>query len=227
MPYILSLDTSTKVCSVAIHLDGNLLARQELLLGKSHSAYLTIICETLLSQCGLQLSDMDAFAVGMGPGSYTGLRIGVSTIKGYCYALDKPLIAVNSLEGMAKALEGNGHEGKLLCPMIDARRMEVYCLFYQNGKTIINTNNEIIESDTFSEQLEREQVLFFGDGAMKCKDLLSHPNALFIDQMNTSAHGVGLVAFEKFKLKQFEDLAYFEPFYLKEFQTKPSTKKLL
>ena len=226
MSNILSIDTSTKVCSVAIHQNGELLASQELFLDKSHSAYLATIVENLTTQTGLSFQDYDAFAVGMGPGSYTGLRIGVSTVKGYCYALDKPLIAVNSLESMAKHVESIGHNNKMLCPMIDARRMEVYCLFYKNGVEV-PTNNEVIDEGSFAELLTTEEVLFFGDGAGKCKEVLTSQNATFLESINTTARGVGLIASEKFKKEEFEDVAYFEPYYHKEFQTKPSTKKLI
>lgn len=226
MPTILSIDTATKVCSVAIHRDGQLLASQELFLDKSHSAYLTIIVDNLVSQTGLVLNDVDAFAVGVGPGSYTGLRIGVSTIKGYAYALDKPVIAVNSLESMAKYIESLGHTDVCLCPMIDARRMEVYCLFYKDG-VMIPTNNEVIDENSFSELLTEEKVLFFGDGSEKCKEVLTTENAIFLKGIYTTAKGVGLIAQEKYLREEFEDVAYFEPYYHKEFQTKPSTKKLV
>ncbi len=227
MPLILSVDTSTKVCSVALHKDGELLANQNVYLPNSHSAYLTLIVEQLIKQSGVSFDEIDAYAVGMGPGSYTGLRIGVSTIKGYCYAKDKPLIAVNSLESMAKSVEVVANSDVVLCPMIDARRMEVYCLFTKNGEVIIETNNEIIEEGTFSELLDQQKVLFFGDGAEKCKATLTHKNAQFVDGISSNASGVGVIATEKYKNKEFEDVAYFEPFYLKEFLIKPSTKKLL
>ena len=161
MSLILSIDTSTKACSVALHQDGKLLAVNELYTEKSHSGMLTTLCENVVKHAGFSLKSLDAFAVAKGPGSYTGLRIGVSTAKGFCFALDKPLIAVNTLEAMAYQLKDFYDEPHLLCPMIDARRMEVYCQILDNQMNIISeTEAKIIDELSFPELLNENQLVF-------------------------------------------------------------------
>ncbi|MTI31325.1 tRNA (adenosine(37)-N6)-threonylcarbamoyltransferase complex dimerization subunit type 1 TsaB [Xanthovirga aplysinae] len=227
MALILSIETSTKVCSVALHQKGKLLASKELFLEKSHSALLSTLIDELLKSCRVQFSNLEAIAVSKGPGSYTGLRIGVSTAKGLCYALGVPLIAVNTLEAMAYGVNQFNLSNALLCPMIDARRMEVYCLIADTQMGVIEpTHAKIIDETSFSNLLVNHDVLFFGDGASKCQDVLGHnANAKFLNSISPSAVNTGYLAGMKFLKEDFEDLAYFEPFYLKDFRvTKPKAK---
>ncbi len=219
MSLILSIDTSTKVCSVALHQDSKLLAISELYTEKSHSGMLTTLCENVVKYAGFSLNAVDAFAVAKGPGSYTGLRIGVSTAKGFCFALDKPLIAVNTLEAMAFQVKDFYDETHLLCPMIDARRMEVYCQVLDNQMNIIlETEAKIIDNLSFSELLNEKKVVFFGDGAAKCQAEIAHENAIFLNtEIHPSAKTVGILATNLFEKSLFENVVTFEPFYLKDF----------
>lgn len=219
MSLILSIETSTKVCSVALHKEEVLLASSEILIEKSHSKYITLLIENLFSYSGENMSDLDAIAVSKGPGSYTGLRIGVSTAKGLCYALEKPLIAISTLESMAYEANRFNHTKALLCPMIDARRMEVYCALYNSELNCLEeVSAKVIDEKSFGELLANQPVLFFGDGSQKCmKAFGANKNALFIDQVHPSAVNVGVLASKAFEVKKFEDVAYFEPFYLKDF----------
>ncbi len=219
MPLILSIETSTTVCSVALHQGTTLLASSEILIEKSHSKYITVLIEKLFSQSGKNMTDLAAVAVSKGPGSYTGLRIGVSTAKGICYALEKPLIAIDTLKSMAYNVNLSNVQKALLCPMIDARRMEVYCALYDNE---LNCKEEvsakIVDENSFKEILSKHPILFFGDGAQKCKNLFgNNKNAIFIEKIYPSAVSIGELAWKAFAEKNFEDVAYFEPFYLKDF----------
>ena len=219
---ILSIDTSTACCSVALHQDGLLLGCYELFTERTSAAMLTTLIRDVVSHAGYELAQLDAIAVAKGPGSYTGLRIAVSTAKGLCFALDKPLLGVNTLQAMAAQVQPYFSAEYLLCPMIDARRMEVYCAFYQpSGQEIQPTSAQIIDETSFGNWLEQGPVAFFGDGAAKCQSILEkHPNALFFDKnVVPSARTVGQLATVAFDGGQFEDLATFEPFYLKDFMT--------
>ncbi len=223
-PYrvILSIDTSTACCSVALHQDGLLLGCYELFTERTSAAMLTTLVRDVVTQAGCELTQLDAIAVAKGPGSYTGLRIAVSTAKGLCFALDKPLLAINTLQAMATQVQAFFSEEQLLCPMIDARRMEVYCALYQSsGQEVQPTSAQIIDENSFSNWLERGPVVFFGDGAVKCRAVLSkHPNAFFPDtNVVPSARTIGQLATVAFNEGQFENLATFEPFYLKDFMT--------
>lgn len=218
MALILSFETSTKVCSVALHKDGQLLSSSEVLVEKSHSKNITLLTEGVLNHTGFSFKDLDAIAVSKGPGSYTGLRIGVSTAKGYCYALDKPLIAINTLHAMAQALKAYVKDEALLCPMLDARRMEIYtALFDQQLNYIEETKALVVDESSFQKELSLNKIYFFGDGSNKCKDLLKNSNALFIDGVYPHAKSIGLLAELAFQNKNFEDTIYFEPYYLKDF----------
>ncbi len=220
MALILSLETSTKVCSVALHQDSHLLAVFELFTEKSHANALTLLIDNLISYCGVKFTDISAIAVSKGPGSYTGLRIGVASAKGLCFALDIPLISVPTLQAMAYGLSKQFPlTSHLFCPMIDARRMEVYCqVFDHQLNTILPVDARIIDAHSFSNILSEKPVIFFGDGAAKCKDILNHPDlALFVDNCYPSAKFIGELALEKLVSNSFENIAYFEPFYLKEF----------
>ena len=219
MSLILSIDTSTKVCSVALHSDGKLLAISELYTEKSHSGMLTTLCESVVKYAGFSLKSLDAIAVAKGPGSYTGLRIGISTAKGFCFALDKPLIAINTLEAMAYQVKSFYNEPYLFCPMIDARRMEVYCQVLDNQMNIISeTEAKVIDELSFSEILNEKKIVFFGDGAIKCQAEIAHKNAVFLlTEIHPSAKTVGLLATNSFEKSLFENVVTFEPFYLKDF----------
>lgn len=220
MALILSIETSTTVCSVAITEGNRVLAAEKLFMEKSHSNLLTIIIQDLLKACGLSLKEMDAIAVSEGPGSYTGLRIGVSTAKGFAYALDKPIIAVGTLKAMAYEVSQYNTEESLLVPMLDARRMEVYTATFDYSLRAINEVKPLIlDEDSFKETLANNIVLFHGDGSSKFKPLIeSNKNARFIEGLTPSAWAIGQLAFKKYLKEEFEDKAYFEPFYLKEFR---------
>ncbi|WP_340154083.1 tRNA (adenosine(37)-N6)-threonylcarbamoyltransferase complex dimerization subunit type 1 TsaB [uncultured Marivirga sp.] len=230
MSIILSIETSTPICSVAIHNDAKLMANADLYLEKSHSNSLTPLIEQLLSHCDLKMKDLEAIAVSSGPGSYTGLRIGLSTAKGLCYALEIPLISISSLDSMTvQVLNFQKEEASVYIPMLDARRMEVfYKVSAPDHSEIKEISNLIIEADAFQDYLDNyERIYLFGNGAEKTKDLLKPVSKKFIwiDHVNPSAQFFGKMAFDKFKMSQFEDLAYFEPNYGKEFYSPKSKKK--
>lgn len=221
MSLLLLIETATTSCSVALVQQEQVLALKELNERNIHAEVITVFIEELFSTAGKTYQDLDAVAVSSGPGSYTGLRIGVSTAKGLCYALDKPLIGIETMQamadGMAAKLTNDG--STLLCPMIDARRMEVYtALFDVKGNRIKPTSAEIIDEHSFADILQSQEVLFFGDGAEKCKELLGrYPNARFDTGFVNSAVHLAAAAQQELNATAFEDVAYFEPFYLKDF----------
>jgi tRNA threonylcarbamoyladenosine biosynthesis protein TsaB len=221
MAIILNIETSTRVCSVALAVDGKVVSLKESHEKNAHAQNITLFSESVIREAGLEFKDLDAVAVSKGPGSYTGLRIGVSTAKGFCYALDKPLIAVGTLTSLAAGMvtKKDKAKGYLFCPMIDARRMEVYAaLFDADLNTIMDTKAMIIDADSFSDRLSEQPVVFAGDGAEKCKELLGdHANAVFLDDFLPSATHMAQLSEQKFNNEGFEDVAYFEPFYLKDF----------
>jgi len=222
MSYILQIETATTVCSVALSKDGETLSVKQINERNIHAEVITLFIDELLKQTGLSYNQLDAIAVSSGPGSYTGLRIGVSTAKGLCFALDKPLIAVETLEAMADGITNEMQlTGKdvLLCPMIDARRMEVYtAIFDTHGKRIKPTTAEIIDTNSFSDLLSNHTIIFFGDGASKCETVLgTNTNAQFVTDFNNSAAHLSKKAYAKLLANDLEDVAYFEPFYLKDF----------
>ncbi|MGX5858227.1 tRNA (adenosine(37)-N6)-threonylcarbamoyltransferase complex dimerization subunit type 1 TsaB [Dyadobacter jiangsuensis] len=223
---LLSIDTSIRGCSVAVHNDTGLLAAYDLFTDKSSSAMLTTLMRDSVTHAGSELSDIDAIVVAKGPGSYTGLRVGVSTAKGLCYALDKPLIAINTLQAMALQL-APFFPGHLFCPMIDARRMEVYAaVLDENNAFVQETQAVIMNENSFENLLADQKVVFFGDGAAKCKPILEkHSNAVFpaID-IRPSARTVGQLGVVAFQNGLFEDVAAFEPYYLKDFMS-PAPRK--
>jgi len=218
---ILQIETATTVCSVAIAREGRTIACVEVEQRNVHAEKITLFIDEVLNKAGKSYADIDAVAVSSGPGSYTGLRIGVSAAKGLCFALDKPLIAVETLAAMADGFRQQQHldGGTLLCPMIDARRMEVFtAMFDAEGNRVMSTLAEIINENSFAGLLQDHQIIFFGDGAAKCLDVLgTHSNASIIAHFTNSASHLSQKAFEKFKKKNFEDVAYFEPYYLKDF----------
>jgi tRNA threonylcarbamoyladenosine biosynthesis protein TsaB len=223
MSLILQIETATTSCSVALAKDGGILAFKQVNERNIHAEVITRYIEDITTSQGIQYHQLDAIAVSCGPGSYTGLRIGISTAKGLCFALDKPLIAIETLEAMAfGVLNYEGYapdKDMLLCPMIDARRMEVFtAIFNAAGNKIQPTSAAIIDENSFEELLSNNKILFFGDGAEKCRTVLSKkPNAIFLPGFINSATHLTQKAIEKFRNKDFENVAYFEPFYLKEF----------
>jgi tRNA threonylcarbamoyladenosine biosynthesis protein TsaB len=223
MALILQIETATTSCSVALAKDGHVLGFKEVNQRNIHAEVITLFIEELLAAGELKYKDLDAIAVSSGPGSYTGLRIGISTAKGLCFALDKPLISVETLQAMAYGVinskNRNLDKDTLLCPMIDARRMEVFtAVFTTDGNQVKPTSAEIIDRDSFRELLATNKMLFFGDGAEKCQEVLGdNPNVQIIPGFTNSAIHLTQLALKKFRNKDFEDVAYFEPYYLKDF----------
>jgi tRNA threonylcarbamoyladenosine biosynthesis protein TsaB len=219
---ILHIETSTHVCSVALSEQKKCIFQQSNYDGMNHAAMLSLFIQDALDLLKESDKKLDAVAVSSGPGSYTGLRIGVSTAKGLCYGLNIPLISISTLEIMTIAAmqkhAPNKHD--LFVPMIDARRMEVYdVIFDSNRKIIRDTAASIINENSYTELLEKSQVFFFGNGAAKCKQVITSPHAIFIDNIHPLAENMIEPALKKYQQELFEDVAYFEPFYLKEFQT--------
>ncbi len=238
MSYILHFDTATKTCSVALSQGGTLVAYKDAGGSSySHSGLLTVLTEELLKSQNVSFDELSAVCVNKGPGSYTGLRIGTSAAKGICYAKDIPLLAVNSLLNLANLCYEQKSEHKeliekhsdfYLCPMIDARRMEVYSAVYDNElRPVKDIEATVIDENSFKELINEKAFFIFGDGAEKCVDILKHPNLYYIKIIISSARGLVSPAYQKFINKDFEDVAYFEPFYLKEFAAgKPKVKGL-
>lgn len=221
MPIILSLETSTDVCSVALHAGRLLLGQEEINEPQIHAARLAPIITKVAADAKVDLKEIQAVAVTSGPGSYTGLRIGASTAKGLCYALNIPLIAVGTLDLLAFQGQMQNKDNAFLCPMIDARRMEVYCLVADAELHLVEPVSAlIIDEGSFAELLNSSKVLFFGNGAGKCKGVIRHDNAAFLDGVVPLASFLGQIAEKKFAAGEFEDLVEFKPFYLKEFVAK-------
>lgn len=228
MCYILCIESSTEICSVALAKQNQLLALKENSNGNSHAEQLMPFVDAVLSQADIKVSQINAVCISEGPGSYTGLRIGTSTAKGLCFALNIPLISINTLQTMAWGARELFPDKPLFCPMIDARRKEVYCAVFDNDlKTIVETHNKIIESNAFADILNQQTIVFSGNGVEKCKNILPpHPSIIYADTKNSAAYMIDL-AYQKYNKQMFENLAYFEPFYLKEFiPGKPSVKGL-
>ncbi|HTK18930.1 MAG TPA: tRNA (adenosine(37)-N6)-threonylcarbamoyltransferase complex dimerization subunit type 1 TsaB [Mucilaginibacter sp.] len=220
MSLILQIETATTVCSVALSENGNVIACKEIQQRNVHAEVITLFIDEVLKAANKQYNDLSAVAVSCGPGSYTGLRIGISVTKGLCYSLDIPFIAVETLEAMTDGVIAEGTEQDVLvCPMIDARRMEVFtAVFDAKGNRVKPTSAEIIDQDSFSDLLQTNKMVFFGDGAAKCGEVLgASPNAQIIPGFQNSARHLTKNATEKFINKDFVDVAYFEPYYLKDF----------
>ena len=222
---ILCIETSTAVCSVALVENGNVIALRESIDGQNHAEKITIFIDEIMKETNVVYKDLDAIAVSMGPGSYTGLRIGVSTAKGFCYALEKPLIAVDTLAAMAYGFISSQLSAisykptAILCPMIDARRMEVYTAFF-NEKLERTSETEalVIDENSFMELKQNNHLYLFGDGADKLATLFENDkNITVVEKFHCSAAYMSTLAEEAFKNKDFVDVAYFEPFYLKNF----------
>ncbi len=222
MALILNLETATTVCSVALSENGHLLALKEINAGYTHAENLTVFIEEVMREAGKKMPELEAVSVSKGPGSYTGLRIGVSTAKGICYGLNIPLIGISTLKSLTKKVLSDHRllvTDHLLCPMIDARRLEVYCALYDKElQEVAGIQAKIMDERSFEEVLKTRMIYFFGDGAGKCKVMLAaNPNARFIEDVHPSAAGMISFSEEAFRAGRFEDTAYFEPYYLKDF----------
>jgi len=236
MALILNIETATKSCSVAIGKDGKTIANAEIHGLQSHASNLTLLIERCLKKVGKKLTDLDAIAVSEGPGSYTGLRIGLSTAKGICYTLEKPMIAVSTLAALANATKLQlknqadfDFNNVVFCPMIDARRMEVYTTIYDKEMNLLKEIQPlVIENEDYWETyfINNQTVIFSGDGAEKCREIITNKNAQFVTQLN-DAKGMVEISEQHFQAKDFADVAYSSPFYLKSPNiTKPRNKLL-
>jgi tRNA threonylcarbamoyladenosine biosynthesis protein TsaB len=223
MSKILCIDTATDICTVSVFENKKCIAIRNSTEDRSHAVQLAVYIESILKETNMQVCNLDAVAISMGPGSYTGLRIGVSMAKGLCYGASIPLIAVSTLQAMCYGItnsfkEQHGLSNFYLCPMLDARRMEVYTSVFNPDYSEVNpVSAEIIDNSSFLDLLEKKPVLFFGNGAEKTKEHIQHKNAIFYGAFVHSSEYMAEIAYNKFRNKQFEDVAYFEPFYLKDF----------
>ena len=226
MKYILNLETATTNCSVSLSRDGKtIVLKEDNDKSYSHAERLHVYIDDVLKEAKINSSDLDAISVSKGPGSYTGLRIGVSAAKGLCFALDKPLISIPTLSALAHQVK---IKDGVIVSMLDARRMEVYSAIYDsNYKEIRETQAQILDDTSFSDYLGKGKVYFIGNGVEKTKSLIKHPNAIFIEDKLPSANEMSLLAYAKYKKNDIEDVAYFEPYYLKDFialKSKPKSK---
>lgn len=234
MSLILCIETGTDICSVGLSRDGELISLRESDEGRDHARNVALFVDELLRENDIAAEELSAVAVGMGPGSYTGLRIGVSFAKGLCYGLQIPLVAVGSLDSMVQVAREDHEAGiidvdnwndAVLCPMVDARRMEVYTqMFDTQGQPLNEVKAEIVTEESFKEWRGERQLVIFGNGAAKCREVLN--DAIYIN-VTPSARGLAVLAHQRLEAGQTEDIAYFEPFYLKDFIIIPSKKKLL
>ena len=223
MAYILQIETSTTNCSVAISKNGETIALKEVSNGYSHAENLHVFVKDALAENKLDYSDLDAIAVSKGPGSYTGLRIGVSTAKGLCFSLDIPLIAIETLEVLAHQI--NMDQG-FIVPMIDARRMEAYTkVFDANFNEVRAIEAQILDNQSFDVFLKQGKITFVGNKTEKTQEVIQHENAMFINSL-PSAKEMSSLAYDKYKKNDIEDVAYFEPYYLKDFLVTPAKKKI-
>jgi tRNA threonylcarbamoyladenosine biosynthesis protein TsaB len=220
---ILNIETSTSCCSAAITIEGKVVAHRENLSGANHASELPVFIEQLLAEAKTNDWRLDAVALSEGPGSYTGLRIGASLAKGLCYGLNIPLIPVDTLQILcAAALAQQLPQDAVLCPMLDARRMEVYTSIYtRECARMRDIEAKIIDEHAFEAELAEQAICFFGNGAAKCKEVIQSPNAYFIDDVLPQAQYMGTLA-EHLPQLDIKQVAYYEPFYLKEFVAAPS-----
>jgi tRNA threonylcarbamoyladenosine biosynthesis protein TsaB len=230
MSLLLHIDTAVENASICISKDGSLLAIAENKNQKDHAAWIQLAIQLLMQKAGHTLNELNAIAVSNGPGSYTGLRVGLATAKGLCYALNIPLITLSTLEVMVVAAKENTTNYQiqttdlLFRPLIDARRMEVFTgLYDKNLNTIQAPNARIIDENSFKDELDKSKILFFGNGSTKCKTVIQHPNAIF-ETVEHNASNMIALSEAKMKANDFADLAYAEPFYIKDFHTIPSKK---
>jgi tRNA threonylcarbamoyladenosine biosynthesis protein TsaB len=233
MALILNIETATDVCSVSLANENGLIDYLENTEGRSHATLLTVFIDDLLHKNQIEAAQLDAVAVSMGPGSYTGLRIGVSAAKGLCYGAEKPLIAVSTLQLMVKGFvnkhkDQSGFADTWFCPMIDARRLEVYTAFFDcNAQIQNNISAEIIDENSFSDILAQRRVMFFGNGSDKCAAHIKHSNAIFCGNFHPSAADMAILSEQLYQEGSFVDIAYFEPFYLKDFVATVAKNKVL
>jgi tRNA threonylcarbamoyladenosine biosynthesis protein TsaB len=213
---LLNIETTTTNCSVSLSKEGEtLVLKEDYNSNFSHAESLHVFIDDVVKSAKIKLSEIDAIAVSKGPGSYTGLRIGVSAAKGLCFSLDKPLISVSTLVSLSHQVKiDNG----FIVPMLDARRMEIYsAVFDANHHQIREIQAQILDESSFLDYLNKDKVYFIGNGVEKTKTVIQHKNATFIENKLPSAKEMGTLAFEKYKNNDFENVAYFEPFYLKDF----------
>ena len=230
MPNIIHIETSTEVCSVAVSSDGIVKFHRQDFDGPSHASLLGGFVQEAVAYARDNNIPLHAVAVSSGPGSYTGLRIGVSEAKGLCFGMDVPLIAVSTLELLCctAMFRFDVDEDAWICPMIDARRMEVYAAVYDETlNPVMPVGAYIVDENTFAEILDRHKIIFCGNGAGKCRDVINHPNAIFVDDVYPLATGVLALAERAFAQGDFRDVAYYEPFYLKEFVATTPRNKVL
>ena len=228
MALILNIETSTKVCSVALAKEGKVINIKECNEGSNHSVLLGEYIDQILKEENIEVNNLDAIAISMGPGSYTGLRIGVSMAKGLCYGANIPLIAIPTLKAMAHGMSKKYGKDIYYCPMIDARRMEVYTALYNvENLEISGTEAKVIDETSYQSILDNHEFLFFGNGSEKLVNTIIHPNAHFESGVITSAENLAPLAEESFRNNKFEDVAYFEPFYLKDFIATTPKKSIL
>ncbi len=222
---ILSIETSMRVCSAVVSDGVNILYSRRSETG-SHAKDLPVFIDELLGCVHADGIQIEAVALSQGPGSYTGLRIGTALSKGLCYGLGVPLLAIDTLQVIASAVPAETlPDNVLLCPMIDARRMEVYCALYDKRlRRLTDIEAKVIDASSFAELLDRQPICFLGNGAEKCKGVIEHKNAIFADNIESEAENMRYLAEEAYKNRQMVDIAYFEPFYLKEFQATVSKK---
>jgi tRNA threonylcarbamoyladenosine biosynthesis protein TsaB len=231
---VICIETATNLCSVALCNSSGVISLKESNDFKSHASMVTVFIEDALKEKGIKVRELEAVAVGKGPGSYTGLRIGVSVAKGIAYGASIPLIGIETtlsmfwgMAGKAEALTGD-EENTLFCPMIDARRMEVYSAIYDSqGNKEKEISAEIINENSFADIPESKKIIFFGDGALKCKEILKRKNVYFADDFRISASHMQKPVYQAIENRKFEDVAYFEPFYLKDFITTIQRKNIL
>jgi len=231
---ILCVETATDLCSVALCDSGGTVALRENDKGRSHASVLTVFIEEILREAGIRAADLNAVAVSKGPGSYTGLRIGVSVAKGITYAASIPLIGVDTTRSMFHGFSDSADNNfnitstDLFCPALDARRMEVYYTVYDvKGNMISQIKAEIIDKNSFSEFPETSRIFMFGDGAAKCIGVVNRKNITFVSDFRMSASFMRKPAYEALNNNRFENVAYFEPFYLKDFLTSKPVKNVL
>ena len=223
MTYILQIETSTTNCSIALSKDGTTIAVKEVSDGYSHAENIHVFIKNILAEQDLVYADLSAVAVSKGPGSFTGLRIGVSAAKGLCYALDIPLIAIDTLQSLARQFE---FASGLIIAMIDARRMEAYTAVYSPINELVKpVSATIFEDAYFGTFLEKGKVYFIGNAVDKLQTVLQHDNAVFLEETLPSANEMSILAYDKYKISDIEDVAYFEPYYLKDFVVTPPKKR--
>ena len=228
MSTFIQIETSTHVCSCALSVDGVIVINKESFEGQSHAKLLSIYVEEIMQYVREKEIRIDAVSVSIGPGSYTGLRIGVSEAKGLSYGLDKPIVAIPTLRLLASMVQHQVPKDAYMCPMIDARRMEVYASVYNSSlEEIVPTSAEIIDENSYMELLQNHHIYFVGNGAEKCRNVINHPRAHFIEDIHPLAAFMTTLTQQKFENNDFVDTAYFEPFYLKEFVVTVAKNKVL